>query len=441
MTQKFTGNGRPITASLAFRCLMVALLGLFLVTVTNRGVAQDINASLSGTVTDQSQAAIPAAKLTITNVASGVSTNTMSDGSGHYALNGILPGNYDLAVTATGFQTRTQKGIELAVGQVAREDIQLAVGQTSETVTVTADASLINYENQTLEGGISPEVLEDFPLVVGGAPRTSISVVAMMPGVITGGGNNAYNARINGGMVTGDEAIVDGVTASEGFMSQSGMVALQTDFGMSPDITSEVHVLTAELRRAIWQHNLRSAHHPDQERRRADSMAADTITSATNIFNAIQYGNTVRPPDKENDFGAYHRRSLVRPRLPRRQLILQRLLLLQLGRFPGSRRRSFVHSIRLPRPTIAPATSATGPIRSIIRTDPVKYGADARTAIDYGGAHNQVNPAYEDSIAKAWMAALPTPTSSGETEQLLHSRIRTGLAHQQRKRLLRPRRP
>jgi len=413
MTQKFTGNGRPITASLAFRCLMVALLGLFLVTVTNRGVAQDINASLSGTVTDQSQAAIPAAKLTITNVASGVSTNTMSDGSGHYALNGLLPGNYDLAVTATGFQTRTQKGIELAVGQVAREDIQLSVGQTSETVTVTADASLINYENQTLEGGISPEVLEDFPLVVGGAPRTSISVVAMMPGVITGGGNNPYNARINGGTVTGDEAIVDGVTASEGFMSQSGMVALQTDFGMSPDITSEVHAMTANY--PAQYGNSTSGELIIETKSGGEHFHGGGFDYVrNNMFNAIQYGNSVRPPDKENDFGAFIGGPWYVPGFHGANSFFKGYFYFTWEGFQDH--GGAVSSLD----SIASANDRTGNFinwanQIYYPADPVKYGADAATPIDYGGALNQVNPAYEDSIAKAWLAALPTPTSNGET--------------------------
>ena len=68
-----------------------------------------------------------------------------------------------------------------------------------------------------------------------------------MPGVTTGGGGNAYNSRTNGGIITGDEAVVDGATAQEGFMNQSGMVSLQTDFGMSPDITSEVKILACQL--------------------------------------------------------------------------------------------------------------------------------------------------------------------------------------------------
>ena len=123
--------------------------------------------------------------------------------------------------------------------------MHLAIGKADETVTVIGDASLINYENQTLEGGVAPETLQSFPLTVSGAPRSSVAVAIMMPGVTTGGGGNAFNARINGGLVTGDEAVVDGATAIEGFMNQSGMVSLQTDFGMSPDITSEVRVLTA----------------------------------------------------------------------------------------------------------------------------------------------------------------------------------------------------
>ena len=140
-----------------------------------------------------------------------------------------------------------RKGIELAVNQSARIDVKLTVGNASQTVTVSADASLINYETP-LEGWVSaPETLQNLPLVISGAPRSSVTVAILMPGVTTGGGGNAYNSRTNGGIITGDEAVVDGATAAEGFMNQSGMVSLQTDFGMSPDITSEVKILGAQL--------------------------------------------------------------------------------------------------------------------------------------------------------------------------------------------------
>jgi hypothetical protein len=231
---------------LSTHSLLLALLGVFLLAVTNLSFGQDVNASLSGTVTDPSGAAIPGAKMTLTNEATGFKANFISDAAGEYSFHNLTPGKYDMNVTANGFKTTDQKGIELAVSQAARIDVKLPLGKTDETVTVIGDASLINYENQTLEGGVSPEALQDFPLVVSGAPRSSVAVATMMPGVTSAGGNNAFNARINGGIITGDEAIVDGVTTSEGYMNQSGMVALQTDFGMSPDITSEVHVLTAD---------------------------------------------------------------------------------------------------------------------------------------------------------------------------------------------------
>ena len=66
-----------------------------------------------------------------------------------------------------------------------------------------------------------------------------------MPGVSTGQGNDAFDARINGGLQSGDEASVDGVSMQQGFMSQGGMVSIFQDFPMSPDMVSEVKVLTS----------------------------------------------------------------------------------------------------------------------------------------------------------------------------------------------------
>ena len=66
-----------------------------------------------------------------------------------------------------------------------------------------------------------------------------------MPGVSTGAGNNAFDARVNGGLQSGDEASVDGVSMQQGFMSQGGMVSILQDFPMSPDMVSQIKVLTS----------------------------------------------------------------------------------------------------------------------------------------------------------------------------------------------------
>ena len=67
----------------------------------------------------------------------------------------------------------------------------------------------------------------------------------LMPGVTTGGTGNAFDARINGGMQSGDEAVVDGASMQQGFMSQSGMVSIFQDFPYSPDMVSEIKVVTS----------------------------------------------------------------------------------------------------------------------------------------------------------------------------------------------------
>jgi hypothetical protein len=389
-------------------CLLLAFLGVFLLAVASMSRAQDVNASLSGTVTDASNAAIPGAKLSLTNEATGFQATFVSDAAGEYSFRNLTPGTYDLVVSMTGFKAETQKGIELAVNQTARTDIHLSVGQMSETVTVTAETSLMNYENQTLEGGVSPEVLQDFPLVVSGAPRSSVAVATMMPGVTSAGGNNAFNARINGGLVTGDEAIVDGVTVSEGYMNQSGMVALQTDFGMSPDITSEVHVLTANYDAQYG--NTTSGQLIIQTKSGGEQFHGGGYDYIRNdYFNAIQYGNAKRPPDKENDFGAFVGGPWYIPGFHGPNSFLKGYFYFNWEGFQDHGGAVSAND------SIASTNDRTGNFSGWASqlwypNDPAKYGALAGTKI----VGNQIPSQYEDPIAKAWLAALPTPTSSAE---------------------------
>jgi len=133
--------------------------------------AQDTNAALSGTVMDASGAAVPGAKLILTNAATGFKSTYLSDKAGQFTFRNLTPGTYNLETSAAGFSSSVQKGLELSIDQTARADVQLTVGSTSQTVTVDSDTSLINYDNPTLEGGISPETLNDMPLTVAGAPR------------------------------------------------------------------------------------------------------------------------------------------------------------------------------------------------------------------------------------------------------------------------------
>ena len=398
------------------RYALLAFLGILLLAGSHSSFGQDTNASLSGTVTDPSNAAIPGAKLTLTNEATSFQSNFVSDSEGAFTFRNLTPGNYTLDVAANGFKSTTQKGIQLAVNQSARLDLHMSVGKTNETVTVVGDASLINYENPTLEGGVSPEVLQSFPLTVNGAPRSSVAVAIMMPGVTTAGSGNAFNARINGGLVTGDEAIVDGATAIEGFMNQSGMVSLQTDFGMSPDITSEVKVLTSNY-----------------EAQYGDSTSGQLIISTksggeqfhgaayeylrNDMFNSFVWGidpGSKKPADKENDYGANIGGPILLPKLHGANSWAKGYFYFN---WEGFKDHGSATSSTL---SIASVANRGGDFSAIASqlyypNDPAKYGVDAGTPIAYLGNKNVIDPKYADQNAQKIMSLLPTPTNGGQS--------------------------
>jgi hypothetical protein len=381
-------------------------LGLF--AVAGACYAQNTDASLSGTVTDTTGAAIPNANLTLTNEATGISRTAKTDASGGYNITTITPGRYDLTVSASGFKTTINKGIQLTISQAGTANVQLPLGQAQQTVTVTAGASALNVTNAQLGGGIAPETLQDFPLIITGAPRSSATVALMLPGVTTGASGNAYNAQTNGGMVSGDEALVDGATAMEGFMNQSGMVSLETDFGMSPDITSEVTILTANYPAQFG--NTTSGQIIIQTRSGGSQFHGSAYDYLSNrALNAYQYGAPAgpKPEDTQNDYGANLGGPIVQHGWLKGYFYFS---------WEGFKEAGAANSATLTIPSMNDRQGNFSGVATQLYypNDPAKYGADAGQPIAFNGQKNQINPAYADPVAAAWMAKLPTPTSSGE---------------------------
>ena len=222
------------------RCVIFATMMLLPV----MAFGQSLNSSISGTVTDASGAVVPGAELTLTSVQRQMSNKSTSGSDGLYSFPNLVPGNYELKVVAKGFKPTIQKGLSVTVSQLARVDVRLDVGTDVQTIEVQASVTQLNFENASKSEGVNPETINELPLIVAGGPRNSAQFLVLLPGISTGGGNNSYDARINGGMATGDEAIMDGASMQEGFMSQSGMVSF-FDFRMTPDMISEFRVMTS----------------------------------------------------------------------------------------------------------------------------------------------------------------------------------------------------
>jgi hypothetical protein len=125
---------------------------------------QVAGATLSGTVTDRSQAVVASAQVTIKNTATGVSRTVKADHAGFYAVPNLLPGSYQVTASYSGFQSTVENNVELAVGAQQTLNIALSVGRASETVTVTSQASGVETSTAALSAVVGSTTVRELPL-------------------------------------------------------------------------------------------------------------------------------------------------------------------------------------------------------------------------------------------------------------------------------------
>ena len=161
-----------------FRTLLV----LFLLAMLCAGLAfgQAVNATLLGIVTDASGAVVPNAKVTITEVNTGVSRSGPTNESGNYTFPNLPPGQYSVTVEAAGFKKETRRDIGLLVNTTQRVDIQLQPGNVSETIEVTAAAPALQTDRADTGRNIDTMVVSELPVLV--SNRNYQALLALVPG-------------------------------------------------------------------------------------------------------------------------------------------------------------------------------------------------------------------------------------------------------------------
>jgi len=164
--------------SLLAGCLFALVLAVC-VFAPVRAHAQAVGAALSGTVTDESHAAIPKATVSIVNVATGVATNVTTNAEGIYNAPNLLPGNYQASISADGFQKSVQNGIVLTVGAQQVLNIGMKVGSVSQTVEVTTQAPDVQLASSTINGDVSSNTISQLPL----NGRSWTDLATLQPGV------------------------------------------------------------------------------------------------------------------------------------------------------------------------------------------------------------------------------------------------------------------
>jgi hypothetical protein len=210
---------------------------------------QNTTAQLTGTVTDSSGAALPGAKVTVTNAGTGAVRESASNPSGNYAVPLLEPGTYHLRIEKEGFGAVIREGLTLHVDQVARIDIQLQPGAVKETVFVTADAPLLQEAEASLGTVIENRNIIEMPL----NGRNPFDLVFLVPGAVQhdrldlpGNMIALSNMSINGAPSMSNEVLLDGIPNTS---PQHGQYAMTPSIDSVQEFKVQTNNMSAEFGR------------------------------------------------------------------------------------------------------------------------------------------------------------------------------------------------
>ena len=141
--------------------------------------AQTTTGTILGTMSDQSDAVLPGATVTITSRDTGISRTVVTAADGSFVVPALPPGSYQLTVSLDGFRPYERGGVTLEVGQNARVDAKLELGSINETITVQGDALHVDTASSSVGVVIDKQRLESLPM----NGRGVLSLALLVPGV------------------------------------------------------------------------------------------------------------------------------------------------------------------------------------------------------------------------------------------------------------------
>src|ERR1051325_1125545 len=216
--------------------------------------SQEVTAAIVGTVTDPSGAPITGASVTVTDTERGTILTARTTDVGSYTVLRVPVGTYTLKVSAPGFQTSSYPAFTLQLNQTAQVNVQMKVGQVSETVEVTGAAPVL--QNQTAEVGtvIDARTSDNLPL----ATRNYVQLTLLTPGAIsvdpanmnTGSNTAEEGGRpyINGNREQSNNFLLDGVDNNQASDNILG-------YTPSPDAIEEFNLITQNASAEFGNYN------------------------------------------------------------------------------------------------------------------------------------------------------------------------------------------
>ena len=188
----------------------ISVVALALLLAALPAVAQFDRGTITGVVMDSSGAVLPKADLTLTNADTGVVTRVQSNDVGLYTFPNVTIGRYEVKVGAPAFKSVNRSGITLNVAQTVRLDFTLEPGSVRDSITVTAEASLLKVDTSLVSTTVQSAAIKDLPLSFAGGRSMEAFAYALTPAVE---GNN-WTSYIAGGAAFSKEVLIDGISAT-----------------------------------------------------------------------------------------------------------------------------------------------------------------------------------------------------------------------------------
>jgi hypothetical protein len=395
-----------IARRIAFRLTTLAVLG-----IAPYMMAQSNNASVDGEVHDPQGAVVAGAKVVLTSQDTKQSSTFIADSNGLYSFRNVVPGMYQLRVSASGFGEYVQDGLLVRVGYPIRQNVELKLETTAQHVEVNADASPLNYESAELRDSIDPQVILDLPLLVSGSIRSAANFASLLPGVVRGTGD-VSGAHVNGGQSQTGIVVLDGIALYNSSGTQ-GLTGAVLDFPQSPDLISEFQVLTSNY---------------DPQYGSAGGVTIEHVRSGTSTFhgsayefnrnssfNAVQWGipASQKAQDIENDFGGSFGGPLKLPFWKSRDHRTFFFANFEAFRIRGA----------LVRPLMSIPSLAERQGDFSDWADPIYDPVTHQQFMGCNGTTPNVicstDPRLQNSLAKQWFQYLPDPTSPGALNNYL----------------------
>jgi hypothetical protein len=210
--------------------------------------AQGTAGNITGQITDPTGLGIPGARVSATNVATNVTSATISTDTGNYNLQ-VNPGVYRVTTESQGFKRHQQNEVTVPASATVRLDVLLQLGSVNESVEVTGTAVTVQTENAKVTTSVENKLIDELPLVVGGRMRSPYDLVRIAPQVMTsgdtemsvgGGQSRSWNATLDGLGITTNrpaeafevgyaapslEAISEFAVDTSGFKAEYGQAA------------------------------------------------------------------------------------------------------------------------------------------------------------------------------------------------------------------------